>query len=48
MNDALNRCVENFRSYWGQKLVNVMRPFMLCITETTNFGIEKRRRIKFG
>lgn len=26
MNDALNRCVENFRSYWGQKLVNVMRP----------------------
>jgi hypothetical protein len=26
MNDALNRCVDNFRSYWGQKLVNVMRP----------------------
>jgi hypothetical protein len=26
MNDALNRCVGNFRSYWGQKLVNVMRP----------------------
>ncbi len=26
MNDALSRCVENFRTYWGQKLVNVMRP----------------------
>lgn len=26
MNDALVSCVENFRAYWGQKLVNVLRP----------------------
>lgn len=26
MNDALVTCVENFHLYWGQKLVNVMRP----------------------
>lgn len=26
MNDALAQLSENFREYWGQKLVNVMRP----------------------
>ncbi|HBL34318.1 MAG TPA: DUF5063 domain-containing protein, partial [Porphyromonadaceae bacterium] len=26
MNDALYACVKNFRTYWGQKLVNVLRP----------------------
>ena len=26
MISALNNCTENFRMYWGQKLVNVMRP----------------------
>jgi hypothetical protein len=25
MNDALYVCMENFRTYWGQKLVNVLR-----------------------
>lgn len=25
MNDALYVCIENFKSYWGQKLVNVLR-----------------------
>jgi len=25
MNDALYVCVENFKTYWGQKLVNVLR-----------------------
>lgn len=25
MNDALFVCIENFKAYWGQKLVNVMR-----------------------
>lgn len=25
MNDALYACMENFRAYWGQKLVNVLR-----------------------
>lgn len=26
MLSALNACTENFRLYWGQKLVNVLRP----------------------
>ena len=26
MNDALHVCVSNFRDYWGQKLVNLLRP----------------------
>lgn len=26
MNEALYLCKENFRLYWGQKLVNVLRP----------------------
>lgn len=26
MQDALANCIENFRTYWGQKLVNVLRP----------------------
>ena len=32
MNDALYQCKENFRLYWGQKLVNVLRPLhtMMC------------------
>lgn len=25
MNDALYICIENFKTYWGQKLVNVLR-----------------------
>ncbi len=25
MNDALYACMENFKAYWGQKLVNVLR-----------------------
>lgn len=25
MNDALSVCIENFKTYWGQKLVNVLR-----------------------
>lgn len=26
MTNALHTCTENFNSYWGQKLVNVLRP----------------------
>lgn len=26
MNDALHRCMEHFYTYWGQRLVNVLRP----------------------
>ena len=31
MINALNVCTENFRSYWGQKLVNVLRPLHTLI-----------------
>lgn len=32
MNDALYQCRENFFMYWGQKLVNVLRPLhaLMC------------------
>lgn len=34
MNDALVQLYENFREYWGQKLVNVMRPLhSICFGE---------------
>lgn len=34
MNDALVQLHENFREYWGQKLVNVMRPLhSICFGE---------------
>ncbi|MPN10385.1 hypothetical protein SDC9_157680 [bioreactor metagenome] len=26
MNDALLVCKQNFQAYWGQKLINVLRP----------------------
>lgn len=26
MNDALYSCKQNFQTYWGQKLINVLRP----------------------
>lgn len=31
MINALNVCTENFRLYWGQKLVNVLRPLHALI-----------------
>ncbi len=37
MNDALARCIENFRTYWGQKLVNVLRQLHhVAYSETDN------------
>lgn len=31
---ALNICKENFKVYWGQKLVNVLRPFHSLVYKT--------------
>ena len=31
MNDAIHICYQNFKSYWGQKLVNVLRPLHALI-----------------
>lgn len=37
MNDALYVCIENFKTYWGQKLVNVLRALhMLKYTVEDN------------
>lgn len=42
MFDALCHCIENFREYWGQKLVNVLRPLhTLLYRETEELGIEE-------
>ena len=37
MNDALARVAENFREYWGQKLVNTLRPLhTICFNPTAD------------
>ena len=35
MNDAMFVCFENFKTYWGQKLVNVLRA-LHCLKYTVN------------
>lgn len=36
---ALSNCRENFRHYWGQKLVNAQRPLhAICFTESPDDG----------
>jgi len=41
MNDALYICKENFRLFWGQKLVNVLRPLhALKSSEPESAGAE--------
>ncbi len=40
MNDAILRCKENFYQFWGQKLVNVLRPLHAiykAANDETNF-----------
>ena len=42
MHDALAICQENFRLYWGQKLVNIMRPLHgLCYGHETEDDAEE-------
>jgi len=41
MNDALYLCAENFRSYWGQKLVNVLRALHSLKYSFDNEGLEE-------
>jgi len=38
MNDALWECLENFRLYWGQKMVNTMRAIHYALTEPEKIG----------
>ena len=37
MNDALYDCVYHFEDFWGQQLVNVLRPIHKLITEGVEF-----------
>lgn len=37
MNDALYACVQNFKDYWGQALVNVMRPIHALLHRNDDF-----------
>jgi hypothetical protein len=41
MSDALYQCKENFRLYWGQKLVNVLRPLHALKCESENIEEEE-------
>jgi Domain of unknown function (DUF5063) len=36
MNDALNECIYQFREYWGQRLVNVLRAIHALIVSGTD------------
>lgn len=38
MNDALWECMENFRLYWGQKLVNTIRAVHYALKEPEKIG----------
>lgn len=38
MNDALWECLENFRLYWGQKLVNTIRAVHNALAEPEKIG----------
>lgn len=40
MNDALYLCIENFKIYWGQKLVNVLRA-LHSLQYSTNLDIDE-------
>ena len=33
MEKALEVCTSNFKSYWGQKLINVLRPLHALLTK---------------
>lgn len=41
MNDALYFCIENFKSYWGQKLVNVLRALHSIKYTIANDGLDE-------
>jgi len=42
MNDALYICKENFRLFWGQKLVNVLRPLHTLRSSETESAEEEK------
>ncbi|MCQ2374745.1 MAG: DUF5063 domain-containing protein [Salinivirgaceae bacterium] len=52
MNDAIWECTNNFRQYWGQRLVNILRVLHLlqysgvelCTTDARQFDENKSRR----
>lgn len=41
MNNALYLCRSNFKTYWGQKLVNVLRPLHALINREVQESIDK-------
>ena len=47
MNDALADCVSHFKTFWGQRLVNVMRPIHALIYADKNpDGLRPARKYK--
>jgi hypothetical protein len=40
MNDALYDCVSHFEDFWGQRLVNVLRPIHKLVIDGTEFPAE--------
>jgi hypothetical protein len=44
MNDALYDCVYHFEDFWGQRLVNVLRPVHKLITDGVEFPADGGKR----
>jgi hypothetical protein len=40
MESALEICTNNFKSYWGQKLLNVLRPLHALLSKETDATYE--------
>lgn len=41
MNDALHVCFDNFKNYWGQKLVNVLRALHMLAYTTNDDDVDE-------
>lgn len=48
MNDALWECLENFRLYWGQKLVNTLRAIHNALGEPEKIGSPRKESGREG
>lgn len=42
MNDALWQCLENFRLYWGEKLVNVIKAVHYALLDPDKIGVSEK------
>ncbi len=46
MNDSLSECTYNFEEFWGQRLVNVLRPIHMLLAN--NVDLDQKEEIKYS